>query len=358
MSLSQSRSGCVHWGLFPHRGLLTPVSPAVGLSATALLALSGMGRGSPLVRPSAPALRPLPSVSPASSALHASAPALRALSSLSLADGPVLQSAPALRALSSLSSVGAVAGSPDARRALSSVEEWTGFQTRPSNALAHLPSPPQTEATPPSSGPSFTPAQAQLLSNSAAPDFEQSLELVPSSSTPPPPLVQSDALTDSPEQMWTPACSPLLSAAKLSEGGQTAASAGLLLTGGASSRLRRSPGPAANGPSPARIVLSSSPVAGLAASQPRMPVRQTKKQQVGSCHVALSAAEMLPVVCCHSIIPSFPQPLWPVVCLHALHGVWLHVFCTMLHALVPCMNVCSHPKQQKLYVFCLLCCHV
>ena len=300
---------------------LTPVSPAVGLSATALMALSSMSHCSPLVRPSAPALRALPSVSPASSALHASAPALRALSSLSLADRSVLQSAPALRALSSLNSVGAVPGSPDSRRALSSVGEWTGFQTPPSNALAHMPSPPQTEATTPSSGPTFNPAEPQLLSSSAATDSVQSLELVPSDVTPPPPLVQSDALTDSPEQIWTPACSQMLSAAKPSESGQPAASAGLLLTGGTSSRLRPSPGPATNSPSPARLVLSSSPVASIAASQPRVPVRQTKKQKVGSCHVVSSAAEMLPVVCCHGIIPSFSQPLWHVVCLHALHGV-------------------------------------
>jgi len=149
--------------------------------------------------------------------------------------------------------------------------------------------------------------------------------------TPPPPLAQSDALTDSSEQTWTPACSQLLSAAKLSECGQTAAS-GLLLTGGTSSRLHRSPGPATNSPSPARHVLSSSPAASSAASQPRIAVRQTKKQQVGSCHAALPAAELLPVVCCHGIIHSFLPLLWHVVCLHALHGVCLHAFYTLLHA--------------------------
>ena len=295
---------------------LTPVSPAVGLCATALMALSGMSHCSPLVRPSAPALRALPCVSPASAALHASAAALRALSSLSLSDGPVLQGAPALRAHSSLSSEGAMPGSPDARRALTPVGGWTGFKTTPSVALVYTPSPPQTEATPASSSPSFTPSQAQLLSDSAARDLVQHLELVLPDLTLPPPAVQSDALAASTDQ--TPACSQLLSAAKLSESGQTAASAGLLLTRGTSARLLRSPGPAANSPSPARPDLLSSPVASLAASQPKVPVRQTKKQQVGSCHVALSAADMSPVVCCLDIIHTFLQLLWHVVCLHAL----------------------------------------
>ena len=283
--------------LGPHSPL-TPVSPAVGLCATALMALSGMSHCSPLVRPSTPTL---PCVSPASSALHASAAALRALSSLSLSDGPVLQGAPALRAHSSLSSVGAMPGSPDARRALSPVGGWTGFKTTPSVALVHTPSPPQTEATPASYSPSFTPSQ--LLSDSAARDLVQHLELVLPDLTLPPPAVQSDALAASTDQ--TPACSQLLSAAKLSESGQTAASAGLLLTRGTSARLLRSPGPAANSPSPARLNLLSSPVASLAASQPRVPVRQTKKQQVGSCHVALSAADMSPVVYCLDIIHTF-----------------------------------------------------
>ncbi|KAA6419935.1 MAG: hypothetical protein FRX49_10125 [Trebouxia sp. A1-2] len=256
---------------------LTPVSPAVGLSATALTALSGMSHCSPLVRPSAPALRALPSITPASSALHACAPASRALFSLSLADGSVLQSAPALKAPSSLSSVGAVPDSPDTRRTLSSGGEHTRLQTP--IALAHMPSPLQTAGPTASLGPTFTPAGSQLLPNSAPRDFVQNPELVPSDSTPPPPLVQSDALTDSTDQIWTPACSQLLSAARLSECGQIAASAGLLLTGGTSSRLRRSPGPATNSPSPACSVLSFSPVANSAASQPRIPVRQTKKQQ-------------------------------------------------------------------------------
>ncbi len=298
---------------------LTPVSPAVGRSATALMAFSGMSHCSPLVRPSAPALPR------ASSALPTDAPALRALSSLSLADGSVLQSGPAQRAPSSLSSVGAVPGSPDARRALRSVGGWTGFKTPPSVALAHMPSPPQTEANSPSSGPTFTPAQAQLLSDSAACDLVQLLELVLPDLTPSPPLAQSDALTDSSDQTWTPACSQLLSAAKLSGCGQTAASAGLLLTGGTSSRLRRSPGPAADSPSPACRVLSSSPAASSAASQPRITVRQTKKQQVGSCHAALPAADMLPVVCCHDIIPSFHSHCG-MLCVHMLcleHGTCL-----------------------------------
>ncbi len=262
---------------------LSPVSPAVGLSTAALMALSGKSQRSPLVLPSAPALRALPSVSPASSALPTNAPALRALSSLSLADGSVLQSGPAQRAPSSLSSEGAVPGSPEVRRAFSSVGERTGLKTPPSVALDHMPSPPQTEATPPSF--SFTPAEPQLLSDSAARDLVQLLELVLPDLTPPPPLPQSDALTDSTDQTHAY--------------GQTAASAGLLLTGGASSRLRRSPGPATSSPRPARLVLSSSPAASSATLQPRMPVRQTKKHQVGSCYVALSAAEMLPVVFCH-----------------------------------------------------------
>ena len=235
---------------------LTPVSPAVGLSATALMALSGMSHCSPLVRPSTPALRALSSITPASSALHASAPAPRALFSLSLADGSVLQSAPALKAPFSLSSVvGAVPDSPDARRTLSSGGEHTRLQTP--IALAHMPSPLQTAGPTASLGPTFTPAGSQLLPNSAPRDFVQNPELVPSDSTPPPPLVQSDALTDSTDQIWTPACSQLLSAARLSECGQIAASAGLLLTGGTSSRLRRSPGPATNSPTPARSVCHS-----------------------------------------------------------------------------------------------------
>ncbi|DBA83444.1 TPA: hypothetical protein ACH3X2_006380 [Trebouxia sp. C0005] len=257
---------------------LTPVSPAVGLSATALMALSGMSHCSPLVRPSTPALRALSSITPASSALHASAPAPRALFSLSLADGSVLQSAPALKAPFSLSSVvGAVPDSPDARRTLSSGGEHTRLQTP--IALAHMPSPLQTAGPTASLGPTFTPAEPQLLPNSAPRDFVQNPELVPSNSTPPPPPVQSDALKDSSNQIWTPARSQLLSAARLSECGQIAASAGLLLTGGTSSRLRRSPGPATNSPTPARSVLSFSSVANFAASQPRIPVRQTKKQQ-------------------------------------------------------------------------------
>ncbi|DBB04293.1 TPA: hypothetical protein ACH3X1_012790 [Trebouxia sp. C0004] len=241
---------------------LIPVSPAVGLSATALTALSSMSHCSPLVRPSAPALRAVPSASPASSALHASAPALRALSSLSLADGSVLQSAPALRALSSLNSVRAVPGSPDARRALSSVGEWTGFQTPPSVALAHMPSPLQTKATTPSSSPCSNPAETQLLSNSAAHDFVRSLELVLSDLTLLPPL--------------------------------TGASAGLLLTGGTSSSLRCSSGPATDSPSPARVALSSSPVASLAASQPRIPVKQTKKQKAVMDCVAKKLVTAMP----------------------------------------------------------------
>ncbi|KAL0050731.1 hypothetical protein WJX82_005996 [Trebouxia sp. C0006] len=242
---------------------LSPVSPAVGLSTAALMALSGKSQRSPLVLPSAPALRALPSVSPASSALPTNAPALRALSSLSLADGSVLQSGPAQRAPSSLSSEGAVPGSPEVRRAFSSVGERTGLKTPPSVALDHMPSPPQTEATPPSF--SFTPAEPQLLSDSAARDLVQLLELVLPDLTSPPPLPQSDALTDSTDQTHAY--------------GQTAASAGLLLTGGASSRLRRSPGPATSSPRPARLVLSSSPAASSATLQPRMPVRQTKKHQ-------------------------------------------------------------------------------
>ena len=269
----------------PALGTLSPVSPAMGLSATALVALSS--HSSSVVRPSAPALKALPSISPASSALHASAPALRALFSPCLADWSVLQSAPALRALSSLNSVGAVSESPAARPAVRSVGEWTGFQTPPSIALAHMPSPLQAEPTTPSPGATVTPAKAQLLSHSAARDFVQSLELVLPDLSPPPPLVQSDDLTHFTDQTRRPACSQVLSAAKLSESCQTAASAGLLLTGGTSSGLRRSPGPATDSPSPARLVLSSSPVAGLATSKPRIPVRQTKKQKVGSCHVAL-----------------------------------------------------------------------
>ncbi|KAA6419968.1 MAG: hypothetical protein FRX49_10158 [Trebouxia sp. A1-2] len=233
---------------------LTPVSPAVGLSATALMALSGMSHCSPLVRPSTPALRALSSITPASSALHASAPAPRALFSLSLADGSVLQSAPALKAPFSLSSVvGAVPDSPDARRTLSSGGEHTRLQTP--IALAHMPSPLQTAGPTASLGPTFTPAEPQLLPNSAPRDFVQNPELVPSNSTPPPPPVQSDALKDSSNQIWTPARSQLLSAARLSECGQIAASAGLLLTGGTSSRLRRSPGPATNSPTPARSAM-------------------------------------------------------------------------------------------------------
>ncbi|DBA83443.1 TPA: hypothetical protein ACH3X2_006379 [Trebouxia sp. C0005] len=172
----------------------------------------------------------------------------------------------------------------DARRAISSVGEWTGFKTAPSIALAHLPSPLQTEATTPSS----SPAEAQLLSSSAPHDFAQSSELVPLDLIPPPPLVQSDALTDSTVQIWTPARSQQLSAAKLSECGQIAASAGLLLTGGTSSRLRRRPGPATNSPSPACSVLSFSPIAGFAASQLRISVRETKKQQAMMNCVAMT----------------------------------------------------------------------
>ena len=235
----------------------------------------------------------------------------------------------------------------DARRAISSVGEWTGFKTAPSIALAHLPSPLQTEATTPSS----SPAEAQLLSSSAPHDFAQSSELVPLDLIPPPPLVQSDALTDSTVQIWTPARSQQLSAAKLSECGQIAASAGLLLTGGTSSRLRRRPGPATNSPSPACSVLSFSPIAGFAASQLRISVRETKKQQVGSCHVALSAAELLPFVCCHNIRQSFLQPLLHVVCIPALPGVWKHTFSTKMHAHMHCMNPHSHPKQQSLMCF-------
>ncbi|DBA77011.1 TPA: hypothetical protein ACH3X1_009601 [Trebouxia sp. C0004] len=272
---------------------LTPVSPAVGLSPTALMAPSSMTHCSPLVRPSAPSLRALPSVSPASS-LHASAPALRALSSLSFADRSVLQSAPALRALSSLNSAGAVPGSPHARRKLSSVGGWTGFQTPPSIALTHMPSPLQTEATTPSSGPSFNPAEAQLLSSAVAHALVQSQELVLPDLNPPPPLIQSDALIDSTNQIWTSACSRLLSAAQLNGCGPTGASAGLSLTGGTSSSLRCSPGSATNRPSPARPVLSSSPVASLAAPKPGIPVRQTKKQKAMMDCVAKKLVTAMP----------------------------------------------------------------
>ncbi len=39
------------------------------------------------------------------------------------------------------------------------------------------------------------------------------------------------------------------------------------------------------------------------------------------------------------------------VCLHALHGTWLHVFYTRIYVHILCINPHSNPKQQKLYVF-------
>ena len=245
----------------------SPVSPALQLNAPASVGLSYLSPASSARLPQAPVLRAI-LASPSGQTCAAAAEAVSTFfpepqSALALdAHSPAAPpSAPVLEPVASLSVSRAVSGRPAAEqaKAYSPLSKWAGFHTptRPSLVTTPLVQPDTMTQSP------YLALASLLLSHFKADEFEHRLSLERPDMTQPPSL-QRLALHSDPFA---------------NESVQTAGSA-RLLAGGTSSALPCSFRPAGNSPSPAHCALSSSPVAGLT---PRIPVRQTVKQQASTC---------------------------------------------------------------------------